>query len=150
MHFGKYVGLCLLMILAYASSFSVHPQTMDITHLIFPSSVLAGRLDPTPVNVVISYTGAKPGFWLIVGIEDLKLNSTIVPGSVMGSPSPCLNQPVAQAFCQVQLQSESGIENMQFKIGGIFANTQHSPGTWDLQMTAEILDSNFTVVSRSI
>jgi len=149
LHFGNSLGLCLLIILVYASFFSVMAQTMDITHLIFPSSVLAGSLEPTPVNVAIPYTGAKPGFWLMVGISDLKLNSTIVSGSAMGSPSPCLNQPVAQAFCQAQLQSESGIENVQFKIGGIFANTQHPPGTWGLQMTAEILDSNFTVLSRS-
>ncbi len=149
LHFGKYVGPCLLIILVYASSFSVHAQTTDITHLVFPSSVIAGSLEPTPVNVAIPYTGAKPGFWLMVGIADLKLNNTIVPGSATGSPSPCLNEAAAQAFCQAQLQSESGVENMQFKIGGIFANTLHPPGTWDLQMTAEVLDSNFTVLSRS-
>src|SRR5208337_4440116 len=149
LHFGKYVGSCLLIILVYASSFSVHAQTMDITHLVFPSSVIAGSLEPTPVNVAIPYTGAKPGFWLMVGIADLKLNSTIVPGSAMGSPSPCVNQAVAQAFCQAQLQSQSGVENVQFKIGGIFSNTQPLPGIWDLQMTAEILDSNLTVLSHS-
>jgi len=149
LHFGKYVGTCLLIILVYASSFSVHAQTTDITHLVFSSSVTAGSLEPTPVNVAIPYTGAKPGFWLMVGIVDLKLNNTIVPGTAMGSPSPCLNQAAAEAFCQAQLQSESGVENMQFQIGGIFANTRHPPGTWDLQMKAEILDSNMTVLSRS-
>jgi hypothetical protein len=149
LHFGKYVGSWLLAVLVYASFFSVHAQTMDITHPIFPPSVIAGSLEPTPVNVAIPYTGAKPGFWLMVGIADFKLNNTIVPGSVIGSPSPCLNQPVAQAFCQVQLESESGIENVQFKIGGIFANTQHPPGVWDLEMTAEMLDLNFTVLLRS-
>ena len=149
LHFGKYVGTCLLIILVYVSSFSVHAQTTDITHLVFPSSVTAGSLEPTPVNVAIPYTGAKPGFWLMVGIVDLKLNNTIVPGTAMGSPSPCLNQAAAEAFCQAQLQSESGVENMQFQIGGIFANTRHPPGTWGLQMKAEILDSNMTVLSRS-
>ena len=149
LYFGKYLGSCLLIILVYVSFFSVHAQTMDITQLIFPSSVLAGSLDPTPVSVAIPYSGAKPGFWLMVGIADLKLNSTIVPGSAEGSPSPCLNQPVAQALCQAQLQSESGIENVQFRIGGIFANNRHPPGTWDLQMMAEILNSNLTVLSRS-
>jgi hypothetical protein len=150
LHFGKYAGSCLLVILVYASLFSVHAQTAEITHLVFPSSVLAGSLEPTPVNVAIPYTGAKRGFWLIVGIADLKLNNTIVPGTATGSPFPCLNPPVAQAFCQAQLQSDSGVENMQFKIGGIFANAQHPPGIWDLQIAAEILDLNFTVFSRSV
>ena len=149
LHFSKYVGSWLLIILVYASFSSVHAQTMGITHLIFPSSVPAGSLAPTLVSVAIPYTGTKPGFWLMVGVVDLKSNGTLVPGSAEGSPSSCLNQPVAQALCQAQLQSESGVENVQFKIGGIFANLRHPPGTWDLQMTAEILDSNLTVLSRS-
>jgi hypothetical protein len=149
LHFGKYVGSWLLIVLVYASFFSVHAQTIDLTHLIFPSSILAGSLNPTPVSVAVPYNGAKPGYWLMVGIVDPELNNTIVPGSAQGSPSPCSNQPAAHALCQAQLQSESGVENVQFKIGGIFANAQHPPGTWNLRMMAEILDSNLTVHSRS-
>jgi hypothetical protein len=85
----------------------------------------------------------------MIGIIDLNLNRTIVAGSAEGSPYPFLNQPAVQALCQVQLQSESGAENVQFKIGGIFANTQHPPGSWELQMRADMLDSNLTVFSRS-
>jgi len=122
---------------------------MDITNLAFPSSVTAGSLQPTAVTVAIPYTDAKPGYWLMVGITDLKLNGTIVSGNAIGSPAPCLNQPMAQAICQAQLQAESGVENVQFKIGGIFANTKLPPGIWKLQVKAEILDSNSTVLSRS-
>ena len=137
------------MILVYAPFVSVHAQTVDITQLTFPSSVRAGSLDPTPVSVAIPYTGMKAGFWFMVGIVDVNSNNTIVPGTAEGSPSPCLTQAVAEALCETQLQSESGVENVQFRIGGIFASSRHPPGTWDLVMKAVILDSNLTVVSRS-
>ena len=149
LQFVKHVGPWLLILLVLASFSSVHAQTTNITHLLFPSSVVAGSLEPIPVSVTVPYNDTKPGFWLVVSIVDLKMNSTIVPGSAEGSPSPCLNQPAAQALCQAQLQSASGVENLQFKIGGIFANTQHAPGTWNLQMTGEILDTNLTVLTRS-
>jgi len=122
---------------------------MDITQLTFPSSVRAGNLAPTLVSVAIPYTGVKAGFWFRVGIVDVNTNNTIVPGTAEGSPSPCITQPIAEAVCETQLQSESGVENVQFRIGGIFANNRQPPGTWDLQMKAEILDSNLTVLSRS-
>jgi len=138
-----------LIILICSPFILVHAQTVDITQLAFPSSIRAGSLEPTAVSVVIPYAGVKPGFWFVAGIVDLKLNNTIVPGTAEGSPVPCVNQPVAEALCQTQLQSESGIENVQFRIGGIFANTRYSPGTWDLQIKVEILDSNLTVLSRS-
>jgi len=137
------------MVLVYAPFVSVHAQTMDITQLTFPSSVRAGSLDPTPVSVAVPYAGVKPGFWLMVGIVDVNSNNTIVPGTADGLPSPCISQPIAEALCEIQLQSESGVENVQYRIGGIFANSQHPPGRWDLQMKAEILDSNLTVLSRS-
>ena len=149
LYFGKHIGLSLLIILIYAPFILVHAQTVDITQLAFPSSIRAGSLEPTAVSVAIPYADVKPGFWFIVGIVDLKLNNTIVPGTAEGSPLPCLNQAVAEALCQTQLQSESGTENVQFMIGGIFANTRYSPGTWDLQIKVEILDSNQTVLSRS-
>jgi hypothetical protein len=128
---------------------SVHAQTMSITNLLFPSSALAGSLEPLPVSVSVPYNDAKAGYWLLIGIVDPQLNRAIVPGSVSGSPSSCVNQPVAQALCRAQLQSTSGIEYLQFRIGGIFADTQRAPGTWNLQMTAEMLDSNSTVLTRS-
>ncbi len=122
---------------------------MALTHLFFPSNILAGSLEPASVNVAIPYADVQLGFWLMVAIADLKLNGTIVPGSAMASPLPCLNPPDARAFCQVQLQSVSGLEDVQFKIGGIFANTQSYLGTWELQLKAEILDLHFSVLSRS-
>jgi hypothetical protein len=148
LHFAKYLGP-LLIILLYLSFSSVHAQTTSITQLLFPSSAHAGNLEPLPVSVVIPYNDVTPGYWLLVGIVDPQLNNTIVAGSAAGSPSLCINQPTAQALCQAQLHSTSGVENLQFKIGGIFANTQRAPGTWNLQMTAELLDSNSTILSRS-
>jgi hypothetical protein len=149
LHFAKYLGPWLLIILLYLSFSSVHAQTTSITQLLFPSSALAGNLEPLPVSVAIPYNDVTPGYWLLVGIVDPQLNNTIVAGSAAGSPSPCINQPTAQALCQAQLRSTAGVENLQFKIGGIFANTQRAPGTWNLQMTAELLDSNSTILSRS-
>lgn len=148
LRFAKYLGLWLLILLCISFT-SVHAQTTSFTQLLFPSSALAGNLEPVPVSVAIQYNDVKLGYWLLVGIVDPQLNNTIVAGSAAGSPSSCINQPTGQALCQAKLLSTSGVENLQFKIGGIFANTQHVPGTWNLQMTAELLDSSSTFLSRS-
>jgi hypothetical protein len=111
--------------------------------------VLAGSLEPIPVNVVIPYNGTKPGYWLLVGIVDPQLNYTVVSGNAFGSPNVCVNQPIAQAFCLARIQSTSGLENLQFNIGGIFDSAQHAPGTWDLQMSVELVSPNNTILTQS-
>jgi hypothetical protein len=112
-----------------------------------PSSVLAGSLEPIPISAIIPYHDARAGYWLLVGIVDPQLNLTVVPGIVMGSPNQCVN-PTGEAYCRIQIQSESGVENLQFKIGGIFASTRRPPGCWNLQITALLLSSNGTVLVR--
>lgn len=139
----------MLFIVLYFSLTPVHAQTTSITQLTYPSTVIAGSLNPIPVNLSIPYNNTKLGYWLLVGIVDQQMNNSIVPGNVLGSPYSCLDQPIAKALCKAQLSSASGVESLQFKIGGIFANVQPTPGTWNLQVISLLLDSNNTVLSRS-
>jgi len=127
------------------SSVQAQTITTSVTQLSFPSSAVAGSIEPIPVNVAIPYNNTKPGYWLIVGILDR--NNTVVPGAAISSPNDCVNQQ-AQAICRIQLQSASGVENIKFRIGGIFANVQLDPGPWDLQVAAIILNTDSTVLAR--
>lgn len=145
----KYLGIWLLLVVFWVSFSPVHAQTTSITQLTFPSSALAGSLEPIPVSVTVPYHDAKSGYWLVVSITDTELNNTVIAGTAEASPNLCVNQPFAQAVCQVQAQPGSGAETVRFKIGGIFASVQRGLGTWNLQLTAELLDSNYTVLTRS-
>ena len=147
--YEKYLGIFLLLAVFWLSFSAVFAQTTSITQLTFPSRALAGSLEPISVGVTVPYHDAKPGYWLVVGITDPQLNNTVIAGTAEASPNLCVNQPIMQAVCQVQTQSGSGVETVQFKIGGIFANIQAGPGTWNLQITAELLDANYTVLTRS-
>jgi hypothetical protein len=126
----------------------VHAQSLSVTNLAFPSSATAGSLEPIPVSVTVPYNDTLPNHWLIVGITDQQ-TTRAVPGVAVGSPDACINQEVAEAVCEVQLFSTSGVENVQFRLGGIFAITQPPPGAWKLQVIAELLDVNKTVLTRS-
>jgi hypothetical protein len=149
LHIGKYLGFWMLIVALFLLFSPVHSQTTTITQLAFPSEVLAGSLEPIPVSVVIPYNGTRVGYWLMVGIFDPQLNNIIVQGNAFGSPNACVNQPIAQAFCLMRMQSTSGIENVQFKIGGIFASARLPPGTWKLQVTVELVTLNNTILTRS-
>ena len=137
-----------MLAVLWLSFSAVLAQTTSITQLTFPSSSLAGSLEPISVRVAVPYDGAKPGYWLMIGITDPALNNTIIAGTAEASPNICVNQPLMQALCQVQTRSGSGVETIQFKIGGIFDSIQRQ-GTWSLQITAELLDANYTVLARS-
>ena len=144
---AKCLGLCVLVALLYLSLWTVNAQTASITQVNFPSNVLAGSLEPIPISAIIPYRDARAGYWLLVGIVDPQLNLTVVPGIATASPNQCVNT-AGGAYCRTQIQSESGVENLQFKIGGIFASTRRPPGSWNLQITALFLSSNGTVLVR--
>ena len=146
LHNMKYVWPCLIVCLFLMPS-TVHAQTLSITRLTYPSIVPAGTLEPITVSAAIPYNGSKPGYWLLVGIADL--NSTVVSGSADGLPNGCVGEPTGLAFCRSRVQSTSGIENVQFKIGGIFADVQRPPGPWQLQMLTNLNNANNTLVKKS-
>jgi hypothetical protein len=146
LHNMKYLWPCLIVCL-FLMFPTAHAQSLSITRLTYPSIVPAGSLAPIMVSAAIPYNGSKPGYWLLVGIADL--NSTVVAGTADGSPNGCSGEPTGLAFCRARLQSTSGIENVQFKIGGIFADVQRPPGPWQLQMLTNLNDANNTTVKKS-
>ena len=146
LHIMEYLWPCLIVGL-FLMFPTAHAQTLSITRLTYPSIVAAGSLEPIIVSAAIPYNGSKPGYWLLVGIADL--NSTVVSGNVVGTPNTCVNEPMALAFCRARVQSTSGVEVVQFRIGGIFSDVQHAPGTWQLQMLTSLNNENNTVLKKS-
>jgi hypothetical protein len=149
LRYREYPRILVLLFIFWLSFSAVSAQTTSITQLTFPLGALAGSLEPIPVGVTVLYNDAKPGYWLVVGITDPQLNNTVIEGTAEAYPNLCVNQPIVRAVCQVQTQSGSGVETVHFKIGGIFTSVQRGPGTWNLQIVAELLDANRTVLTRS-
>lgn len=67
----------------------------------------------------------------------------------MSSPDACLNQPILSAYCLTRTSGSSGLEHIEFKIGGILGD-QLPEGNWNLNMTAALYNTNNTLVARSV
>ena len=72
----------------------------------------------------------------------------IVPGIVVFSTDPCVNQPELTALCAIALRAASGVEVISFQIGGIFGG-RRGPGIWDLNVTSALLDTQGNLVAGS-
>jgi hypothetical protein len=144
------IAVLLLLFAALAWTFpDVHAQTTSITELHHPLGALAGSMDPISVTATVSYRDAGPSYVLVVGILDMGLiPSRITPGLVTSSPDQCANQAILAAFCAVKTTGSSGVEHLEFKIGGILGD-RRAEGNWNLNMTAALATSNNTLVQNS-
>jgi hypothetical protein len=125
-------------------------QTTSIYQVNSPSSVVAGRESPIPVVATVYYNNTIPGYELVVAILEAGLPpGRIVPGIVVSSTDPCVNQPEPAALCVVTTRTSSGVERIDFQIGGIFGG-KRGPGTWDLNVTSVLIDSQRNLVPASV
>ncbi len=126
-------------------------QTTRIYELVHPIATTAGSLDPVPVTAVVFYNNTVPGYTLKVGIFDAeKMPQVLAAGIVQSSsPDPCLNEPALEALCVIKVPASTGAENLGFAIGGILGG-KRGPGTWALNFTAALFDSNNTLVPKSV
>lgn len=86
---------------------------------------------------------------MVVGILDAdKAPQTIVPGIVTSRADPCVNPPLLAAICQIHPPAGSGVENLEFKIGGILGD-KRGLGVWNLNITAVLVDSGGLLIPRS-
>jgi hypothetical protein len=123
--------------------------TTSIHQLDSPGSVVAGSQNPIPVATTVYYNNTIPGYRLVVGILDAgMLPERIVPGIVISSSDPCINQPEPAAICAITTQKASGVERINFQIGGIFGG-KREPGTWNLNITSAIIDPQNNLISGS-
>lgn len=153
MNSSRMLLVSVLLIASLALFFpNVQAQTTRIVELRHPVHVLAGGLEPFTVQAVVSFQDAQPKSSLAVGIVDIDSKpQKIIPGIVTtASPDQCVNQPALQALCVMNLHASSGTEDLAFKIGGILGDQPPRPGTWDLNMTAGLLDSNNTLIAKSV
>ena len=113
--------------------------------------VLAGGDVPFAIQAVVSFQDARPNSSLVVGVLDIDSKpQKVVPGIVStASPDLCTNPPALLAFCVIKLHSSSGTENLEFKVGGLLGGQPRRLGTWNLNLTAAILDSNSALIAKS-
>ena len=125
-------------------------QTTTIYQINSPSSAVAGSENPLPVAVTVYYNNTVTGYQLVVGILDNALSpATIVPGAVISSTDPCINEPTMAAVCAITVPKSSGVEMINFQIGGIFGG-RRMPGSWDLNATSVLRDSQGNLVPGSV
>lgn len=124
-------------------------QTTKIYQVVHPPAGMAGSQDPIPVTVTVYYNGTTPGYELVVGIFDAgAAPQSMVPGLVTASTDPCLNQGELGAVCVIKISAASGVEHVEFQIGGIFGGKRGS-GTWYLNITSALLDGQANVIPHS-
>ena len=124
-------------------------ETTSIHNLAFPSATVAGSQNPIPVTTTVYYNNTAPGFQLVVAVLNaIPSRQTIVPGIVISSTDPCLNQGEVGAVCVIKLPTVSGVEQIGFQIGGIFGG-KRGPGAWVLNITSAIVDGQGNLVSGS-
>lgn len=124
-------------------------QTTRIYQVVHPPAGIAGGQDPIPVTATVYYNDTTPGYHLVVGILDAGASPQIVvPGIVIASTDPCLNQGELAAVCLITIPAASGVEHIEFQIGGIFGG-KHEPGPWQLNITSAILDAQANLIPHS-
>ena len=124
-------------------------QTTKIYQVVHPPADIAGSQDPIPVTATVYYNDTTPGYQLVVGILDAGATPrSIVPGIVTASTDPCLNQGELGAICAIKIPAVSGVEHIEFQIGGIFGE-KHGPGMWHLNITSALLDEQANLIPHS-
>jgi len=124
-------------------------QTTSIIDLHYPTSFAVGNLNPISVTATVGYRNAERGYSLLIGILNSgETPAKIIPGIATSTPDPCVNEPVLAAYCMVKPQNSTGVEHLEFKIGGILGGSP-SGKEWRLNMTAALASANNTLVENS-
>jgi hypothetical protein len=138
------------VVILSACAYPAEAAQTTIHQIISPKSVIAGSQNPIPVAVMVYYNNTVPGDGLVVGILDAALRpQRIVPGVVISSTDPCINQPELAALCTITIRAASGAERITFQIGGIFGG-RRAPGTWVLNFTSALIDVQGHLVPGSV
>jgi hypothetical protein len=124
-------------------------QTTTIYQISSPGSAVAGSENPLPVAVTVYYNNTVSGYQLVVGILDTAVSpARIVPGVVVSSTDPCVDQSATGALCAITVSKSSGVERIYFQIGGIFGG-RREPGSWGLNVTSVLIDRQNNLVPGS-
>lgn len=125
-------------------------QTTTIYQVDSPASAVAGSEYPLPVTVVVYYNNTIPGSQLVVGILDTELSPAgLVSGVVVSSTDHCVNQPTLAAVCAISVPNSSGVERINFQIGGIFGG-KVEPGSWELNATSLLEGPQNNLIQGSV
>jgi len=126
-----------------------HAQTTSIIDVHYPTSLVAGSLNPISVTATVGYRDAAPDYYLAVVISNVgETPAKTIPGIATSSPDRCVNEPILAAYCLVKPRNSTGLEQLEFKIGGILGTPQNE-GAWKLNMTATLITPNSTLVENS-
>jgi hypothetical protein len=140
-----------LLALCLASVFPavIAAPTTTIYQINGPSSAVAGSESPLSVVVTVYYNNTVAGYRLVVGVLDADLSpARIVSGIVVSYNDPCANEPEGAAVCAITVPMSSGVERLGFQIGGIFGGGG-KPGSWDLNVTSILMDSQNNLIPGS-
>jgi hypothetical protein len=141
--------LCLFVTSLVLAFPNVYAQSTRIFEVVHPSHAVAGDQGPIEVTAIVYYNNTTPGNYLVAGIIDQDTTPReITPGIVTSSPDPCLNQPVLAALCFIGINTASGAEHLDFKIGGILGG-KRGPGTWNLNMTTALFDPTHNLIPKT-
>jgi len=140
------VTICSLLFLSIFSGIpGVKAQSTNVTNVAYPSTTLY-NLDtetsspPLIVNATVNYEGARPGFYLDVGVFDLD-NGNIVNTEGSASPISCAVSP-QYAGCYIPLSTSEGSVNVEFLLG-------RPQSVWNLAILSVLLNSTGSAILSS-
>lgn len=125
----------------------VHAQTTNITNVKYPRYAVFDieqrtAEPPLTVKATVTYSDAKPGYYLGVGIFDLTTGN-LVTGSGSTLPGRCGVLSYGYAGCTVRLTKTSGSEYVSFSLG------QPQP-IMNLVLVAGLFDNNTEQIQSSL
>ena len=124
--------------------------TTTIYQVSAPSEMVAGSQAPVTVSVAVYYNNTVVGYDLVVGVFDEGLSPpSIIPGVVVSSTDTCVNQPELAARCAIAVTHPSGVERVEFQIGGILGGKE-GPGIWALNVTCVLVDNQDNLIPDSV
>ena len=141
--------ICLLTSMSLFYPAAEVATTMTLYQVNSPTNAIAGTETPLPILVTVYYANAPTGSRLVVDL----LNSSssperIVPGVVVSSTEPCINQPETSALCTIAVEKALGVVKIDFQIGGIFGSGQ--PKAWSLNITAFLINPQNYIIPDSV
>ena len=139
------LAVCVLFVFPSVDAAS----TTTVYQVSSPASAIAGSESPLAVSATIYYNNTVSGYELVVGVLDSDLSPPRpVPGIVVSSTDPCINQPEAEAVCAMAITNSYGVERISFQLGGIFGG-KREPGLWSLNVTSALVDNQNNLVPGS-
>lgn len=141
------VPILIIISLLCCLPYTIAQQT-NITNVQFPKSLLYdleadSTIPPATITARVTYSEAKPGYYLQVGVFQLD-DGSLVKGSASANPENCVqNSSETYAACTVPVRGSAGSGDFSFLL------RSRPKRLWDLVLVAILANSSLGILDDS-